>query len=180
MSTSEARATTAARERRQIVAGLLDAVAEHGPTRLRERDVVAAAGTGLWTFRAHFDDLDVCFDFACEAALDTLLSPMVASWSVPRPPRERLDAAIGALLDSLAAQPRLAELCLLHSPVRQADRHTYRRAVDALAELLPPGEATLAAGLVGQVAARLAAGRAADLEALRPVVVALLLPALDG
>jgi len=117
---------------------------------------------------------------------------MVAAWSVPRRRPERLGAALGALLGALAAQPRLAELCLLHSPVRQPDRRTYGRVVDAVAELLldvrppfaapeaprPAGEQLLARGAVGLIAARLREG-GADLEELRPRLLALLLPALE-
>jgi AcrR family transcriptional regulator len=180
-----------AHERRQIVAGLLAAVGELGPYALRESDVIEAASTSDRRFRTHFDDLDGCFDFACEAALDTLLSPMVASWSVPRPPADRLGAAFMALLGSLAAQPRLAELCLLHSRARQRDRRTYRRVVNAVAELLfdvrgqlaSPGprvseEEALARRIVGLIVTRLAVRGAENLEGLHPQLEELLAPHL--
>jgi len=180
-----------ARERRQIVAGLLAALERCDPEALREADVIAAAGIAPAAFHAHFDDLDACFDFACEASLDVLLGPMVASWSVPRAPSARLADALAALLGSLAAQPRLATLCLRDSVARQPDHRTYRRVVEAVAELLrdvgpksappgrPMGEVALARGVVGLIVARLAEGPQADLEALRPQLLALLLPALD-
>ncbi len=181
-----------ARERKQIVDGLFVAVERFGPAALTEGEVVEAAGPSGRAFHEHFRDLDDCFDFACEAAVDILLGPMVAAWSVPRRRPERLGAALGALLGALAAQPRLAALCLLHSPVRQADRRTYGRVVDSLAELLldirppfvdageprPGGEQLLARSAVGLIAARLGDGEA-DLEELRPRLVALLLPALE-
>jgi AcrR family transcriptional regulator len=181
-----------ARERRLLVGGLFVAVERCGPGALTEADVVAAAGASGPMFHEHFRDLDECFDFACEAALDILLGPMVAAWSVPRRRPERLGAALGALLGALAAQPRLAELCLLHSPVRQRDRRTYERAVDSLAELLldvrrplaapeapsAAGEQQLARGAVALIAARLREG-GGDLEELRPRLLALLLPALE-
>lgn len=181
-----------ARERERIVDGLLVAVARCGPTALTEGDVITAAGPAGRAFHSHFRDLDDCFDFACEAAVDILLGPMVAAWSVPRRRPERLGAAVGALLGALAAQPRLAALCLLHSPARQWDRHTYGRVVDSLAELLldvrppfaaagappPAGEQMLARTAVGLIAARLAEG-GADLEGLRPRLLAMLLPALE-
>ncbi|HEX3734367.1 MAG TPA: hypothetical protein VHU86_04360 [Solirubrobacterales bacterium] len=179
------------RERREIVAGLLAAIEELGPYGLREFDVIEAARTSPQNFHAHFDDLDACFDFACEAALDTLLSPMVASWSVPRPPAARLDAGLTALLGSLAAQPRLAQLCLLHSPARQRDRRTYRRAVDSVAGLLldvrgrsaspdpPIAAVALARGAFRLIVARLANGDVENLEELHPQLLALLVPGLE-
>ncbi|HTT96256.1 MAG TPA: hypothetical protein VMF55_16410 [Solirubrobacterales bacterium] len=180
-----------ARERRRIVAGLLAALEDRDPAALRECDVIVAADLPPGTFEAHFDDLDACFDFACEAALDTLLGPVVASWSVPRPPARRLGDALAALLGSLAARPRLAELCLLHSPLRQPDRRTYRRLVGAVAELLldvraqpgtagaGPGEKALARGLVGFIGAHLADRRTDGLERLQPRLLALLVPILE-
>lgn len=180
-----------ARERRRIVTGLLLALEDRDPAALRESDVIAAARITPRAFAAHFSDLDRCFDFACESALDTLLAPVLASWSVPRPPAARLGDLLAALLGSLAARPRLAELCLLHSPARQPDRRTYRRLVDALAELLldlrprtdaphpAAGETALARGLVGFIAAHLADRRTDRLEALHPQLLALLAPALE-
>lgn len=181
-----------ARERRLLVGGLFVAVERRGAAALTEQDVIEAAGPAGGAFHEHFRDLDECFDFACEAALDVLLGPMVAAWSVPRRRPERLDAALGALLGALAAQRRLAELCLLHSPVRQADRRTYERVVGSLAELLvdvrrplaapeapsAAGERLLARGAVGLIAARLREG-GAHLEELRPRLLSLLLPALE-
>jgi AcrR family transcriptional regulator len=178
-------------ERRRIVDGLLVAVGRRGPAALTEDDVIEAAGSSGGAFHEHFRDLDDCFDFACEAGVDILLGPMVAAWSVPRRRPERLGAALGALLGALAAQPRLAELCLLHSPARQPDRRTYGRVVDSLTELLldvrppfaapraprPAGEQLLARGAVGLIAAHLSEG--GDLEELRPRLLALLLPALE-
>ncbi|HTR75572.1 MAG TPA: hypothetical protein VMH33_10015 [Solirubrobacterales bacterium] len=188
MSVSRAEMAAQARERRQLVAGLLAALEHREPGALREADVVEAAEVSTTVFRAHFDDLDACFDFACEAALDTILSPVVASRFVSRPPAARLAATLAALLGSLAARPRYAELCLLHSPVRQADRHTRRRLEDAVAELLldlrplsaaaasQAGEAALARGLIGFIAADLADRPAEDLEGLHPRLLALLAP----
>jgi AcrR family transcriptional regulator len=181
-----------AQERRALVGGLMVAVQRRGPAALTEGDVIEAAGQAGQAFHEHFRDLDDCFDFACEAAVDILLGPMVAAWSVPRRRPERLGAALAALLGALAAQPRLAELCLLHSVVRQQDRRTYRRVVDSLAELLldvrPPfaapeapsaaGEQLLARTAVGLIAARLGEG-GGDPEELRPRLLELLLPALE-
>jgi AcrR family transcriptional regulator len=181
-------------ERRRVVAGLLAALERRGPGELEEADVIAAAGVSARAFHEHFRDLDECFDFACEAGLDILLGPMVAAWSVPRRRPERLGAALAALLGALEAQPRLAELCLLHSPARQRDRRTHRRLVGSLAELLldvrrpsaspqsPPsgtGEQMLARGAVGLIAAHLADRGGSDLRELQPRLLALLVPALE-
>ncbi|HEX3324895.1 MAG TPA: TetR/AcrR family transcriptional regulator [Solirubrobacterales bacterium] len=190
---SEATRVVQVHRRQQIVVGLIDAVERCGPSSLTVSDVVEAAGVSPRDFHEHFDDLDECFDFACEAALDILLDPLAAAFSVPRPPLERLEAAIAALLGALATQPRLAELCLIHSSVRQRDRRTYRRAVDSLAELLrqvrpptvsprspssPAGEELLAGGALALIAARLAAGQREDLQELAPQLVELVAPPL--
>lgn len=179
-----------ARERRRIIAGLLAALEHRDPRVLRTSDVIEAAGVSPRTFHAHFDDIDACFDFACEAALDTLLSPLVASRSVSRPPATRLSLALAALLGSLAARPRLAELCLLHAPARRPDGPTRLRLEDALAGLLldlrsqppPPssrvGEAALARGLVGFILADLVDRPVEEVERLHPRLIALLAPVL--
>jgi len=182
-----------AHRRQQIVVGLIEAVGRRGPASLTATDVAEVAGVSPRDFHEHFVDLDECFDFACEAALDILLDPLAAAFSVPRPPPERLEAALAALLGALATQPRLAELCLVHSPVRQLDRRTYRRAVDSLAELLrearppsvsphspssPAGEELLAGGAMALIAARLADGHGEGLEELAPQLARLLAPPL--
>lgn len=185
MSSERPESDARSRERREIVAGLLAALVDREPAALREADVIAAAGTSPARFHEHFDDLDACFDFSCEAALDILLGPVVASRSMPRSPGDRLDDLLAALLGSLAARPRLAELCLLHASVRQADRRTHRRLVEALAELLfeprpRPGcaETAVARALVGFIAAHLAVGRTDGLGALQPRLYELLVPVL--
>src|SRR5262249_33831152 len=129
--------------------------------------------------------------FACEAALDILLGPMVAAWSVPRRRPERLGAALAALLGALEAQPRLARLCLLHSCARQRDRRTYRRTVDSFTELLvdvrrplawagsKSAEQLLAQGTVDLIASSLRQGDGSSLGLLHPRLLALLVPALE-
>jgi AcrR family transcriptional regulator len=183
-----------AKERQQVVVGLLTALERRDVAALREADVIEAAGVSTSTFHELFGGLDECFDFACEAGLDVLLGPMVAAWSVPRRRPERLGAALTALLGALAAQPRLAKLCLVHSPVRQPDRRTYRRLVDSLAELLldvrrpfaapqsPPstaGEQTLAQSAVGLIAVHLEDGGGTSFEELRLRLLGLLVPAVE-
>lgn len=186
--------TDRARGRQRIVSALLDALGRVDPLALKEADVLGAGGIAAGSFHQHFEDVDECFDFACEAGLDVLLGPMVAAWSVPRPRPERLGAAMAALLGALQAEPRLARLCLLHSAARQRDKRTYRRAVRSLAEVLadvrypaapangepsPAGEEALARGAIGLIAAQVADGGGEDLTRMAPRLMALLVPALE-
>jgi AcrR family transcriptional regulator len=193
MSVQSVRAVRA-QSRQRIVSALLDALGRVDPLALTEADVLREGGVSARSFHQHFEDMDDCFDFACEAGLDVLLGPMVAAWSVPRPRPERLGAALAALLGALAAEPRLARLCLLHAAARQSDRRTYRRAVRSFAEVLvdvrrpsapangepsPVGEEALAQGIIGLIVARVADRGGEELMQMTPQLVALLAPSLD-
>jgi AcrR family transcriptional regulator len=179
-------------QRRRIVAALIDTVDRRGPLSLTVADIAKAAGVSRAAFYRHFDDVDDCFDSVCDEAFDVLFDPFLEAYSTLGPWAKRLNAALVALLDALSREPLLGEICLVHSPARQRDRRTYRRAIDCLAAVLregrpvatsllgpsPRGEEILAGGTIGLIAARLAGG-GRDLEELASELVWLLAAPLE-
>jgi AcrR family transcriptional regulator len=178
-------------QRQRMVAALIDTVDRCGPNSLTVAKIVKTAGVSRSTFYEHFRDCDDCFDFTCDEAFGVLFDPFGKAFAEPGPWAERLSAALAALLAALAKEPLLGELCLVHSPARQPDRRTYRRAVDVLAaalrgarpasaqDLPPLGEELLARGAVALIAARLAAGEGEGLEELAPQLTHLLTAPLE-
>jgi AcrR family transcriptional regulator len=180
-------------QRQRIVAALVETVRISGPLSITVTDIVKAAGISRRTFYEHFADLDECFDSTCDQAFDLFFDPFAAAYAGPGLWAERLDSALRALLGALAAEPFLGELCLVHAPARQADRRTYRRAVETLTEALrgarevttfsqepsPLGEELLAEGSVALIAARLTCGQGERLQELAPQLVRMLRAPLE-
>jgi AcrR family transcriptional regulator len=173
-------------QRRRVVAALIHALERGGPSSLTVEDIVAAGPVRRQVFYRYFEDVDDCFDFSCDAAFEYLFGPFDEAYAAAHGPWEaRLDAALGALLGAISREPSLGELCLVHSPARQRDRHTYQRAVDELTAVLcgarPDGPAAealsvlgedlLARGTLGLIAARLAVDHGEGLEDLAPELI---------
>lgn len=180
-------------QRQRIIAAMIDTVDHCGPIPLPVARVVKTAGVSRATFYQHFSSCDECFDSACDEAFDYLFDPFREAFDPPGPWVGRLHAALGALLAGLAKEPRLGELCLIHSQARQSDRRTYRRGVDTLAGALraarpatPPakelpflGEELLAGGAIALIAARLEGEGGEGLEELGPQLTRLLAAPLE-
>lgn len=105
-------------QRERLIAGLAVAVAERGYAATTVAQIAAAAHVSRRAFYQHFETKEECFCAAFDAVFDHLRAQMAAAAA----PHEgdwpaRVVAALGAALDFFAAEPDLARLCLVESPV---------------------------------------------------------------
>ncbi len=102
--------------------------------------VCSVAGIGLRTFYAHFPTIEDCRKYAFAKAFDHLCEGIVRGGDPAEWPRV-LDASLTAFFAAIAADPRLAELCLLHSQAvpEEAAGHDREAVVVTLVGLLREG-----------------------------------------
>jgi AcrR family transcriptional regulator len=99
--------------RERLLAGMADAIRETGSfQQTTVADIVRRARTSRRTFYEHFDDREDCFlalfDVVAAEALTAIAEEATgdASWA------ERVDRALAAYLDEVAAEPELSRACL--------------------------------------------------------------------
>ena len=140
-----------ANQRRRMLAGMAGALAEHGYARLTVDDVLGRSGVSRRTFYEQFEDKDDCLYAAYEDAERRVWEAAVAAAAgVPAltdaaepssdPWPRRVHAALGAVLDLLAAEPDTARLFTLEA--RAAGREMAARhsaALDRAAAALRTG-----------------------------------------
>lgn len=173
-------------QRRRIFVAMASATAAKGYARTTVGDVIAAARVSRETFYEQFRSKQHCFEEAFEWAEAELFEDLAAETASLAPgPETRAQRAgvfeqlLGAYLGALAAQPALARMFLVEvyaaGPGAIARRaRAQARFVDAVAGLLGLDGTdgrfaadALVAAVSSMVAARLAAGDAEDLTALR-------------
>lgn len=127
-------------QRARMLAAMVDAMAEEGYVGTSVADVIARAGVSRETFYQQFSSKLDCFLAAFGVAEDVVagaLADAAGAGSLD----ERLDRAVRAYLDLLAAEPGVARLFLVevHAAGPEAMRRRadlQRRVVDDLAALL--------------------------------------------
>lgn len=105
-----------AAQRVRMLVAITRAVAEKGYSRVTVTDVVGLAGVSRRTFYEQFADKEGCFLAAYATGCDVLIARVVsASLAVGPDPgwQERLEAAIEAYLETLAADPEFARTFLV-------------------------------------------------------------------
>jgi AcrR family transcriptional regulator len=128
-------------QRARLLAGMAEAVSEHGYAETSIADVIARAGVSRKTFYQQFDGKDECFAVAYGEEMDRLLEVTLSAFEAEGPPwARRLRAALTALCGALAGNPAVARLCFLEG--LDAGPVTAARRRDALRGLLPLFEAT--------------------------------------
>ncbi|MEA2171484.1 MAG: hypothetical protein QOF76_4784 [Solirubrobacteraceae bacterium] len=156
-------------QRARMLRALADAMLEKGYADTTVADVLRLAGVSRETFYQQFDSKAACFSAAFEAAATIVLARIE---SAP----EDLDAALGAYLDTLAAEPAFARLFLLEvyaaGPVALARRaEVLERFTDVVMARLNTDDRFACEAMVAAtsslVTARLAAGDLDGLRALR-------------
>ncbi|HWW68018.1 MAG TPA: TetR/AcrR family transcriptional regulator [Solirubrobacterales bacterium] len=171
-------------QRERLIAGLAEAVAEHGYNAVTIAHVVRAAKVSRRVFYANFASKEDCFLAAFDVVVDHVRE-LTAEAVEPIPDwPQRAIAAARALLAFLASEPDLARLCLLES--RGAGPAVAARFHEAVAELVPlleqgraerPGdrpplpvstEDSTIGALVSLAAGKVAAGEAERLPELLP------------
>jgi AcrR family transcriptional regulator len=181
--------------RRRVVIALAQLLHEGAAPDLPVWEIVKAARMSRNTFYELFAGKVECLRFAREEARRQLFDPALAaldngaaSWL------ERLGAALGELLGAVAAEPLLAELCLVHSPSLPGEPDALGGS-DGLKETVammgggreagrelrgadyrePPAESEelIAGAILATIALRIRHGELEDLSALRRDLVGL-------
>jgi AcrR family transcriptional regulator len=182
-------------QRERLVAGIIEAVAEHGYNETTIAAITKAAGVSRPTFYAHFENKEACFAAAYEASFEYARETMLKGAALAEEWPERVRGGLAALLAVFAADADLAAFFLI-APASAgdeiADRHheAMRNIVSALTSGAPVGpgetgpsetrEQALAGGLSRLIVRKLAAAGAAELRELLPDLVELILQPYVG
>jgi AcrR family transcriptional regulator len=97
-------------QRQRIIDALIESCAEKTYAATTITDIVAGARISRTTFYKHFDDKRACFDAALNRCLAELQDVAAASHQVDDPPADAARKAAIAVLETLAAQPGLAQI----------------------------------------------------------------------
>jgi AcrR family transcriptional regulator/DNA-binding MarR family transcriptional regulator len=182
-------------QRSRILSAMAEVVCEQGLAAATVANVVARAGVSRRTFYELFSDREECFLAAFDHAAGLVSGRVLAEYERPGTWRERIRAALAALLEFLDEEPNLGALLVVHS-LGAGPLALERRAgiVDALIAAVDGGRAATggrkgatpapltAEGVVGAVLAvihaRLTqpAGRDPMVELLGPLMTMIVLP----
>ena len=102
--------------RARLLAGMAEAVREHGYAATTVAEVVANARTSRRTFYQHFEDRDACFLALFDALAAQLLEAITEGATGEGPYLARLDAALAAYFERVAAEPELTRSVILELP----------------------------------------------------------------
>jgi len=173
----------AADQRDRLLAAVPPVIAEHGFEGATVDRIVRAAAVKRNAFYEQFEDKRDCVAAAYEIAQERLLGAVTYQCYARSGPVERIERALGAALELLAAEPHLATLVLVEAPgsgAKLADRHhewldRYGRmlrfaAVDEDRMPMPsPGvESAIVGGLASQIRRLLLAGEGERIPELGP------------
>jgi AcrR family transcriptional regulator len=145
------RASAAPNERQRIVAAIAELAHEREVGKVEVSMVCTVAGVGLRAFYGHFPTIEDCRKYAFAKAFDHLCEGIARGGDPAEWPRV-LDASLTAFFAAIAADPLLAELCLLHSQAvpEEAAGHDREAVVNTLVALLREGRAAAASSAPAQ------------------------------
>jgi AcrR family transcriptional regulator len=175
-------------QRERLVAGLAEAVAEHGYSGTTIAHITSRAAVSRRTFYEHFPSKDECFATAYDAVMEQLHEAFATAYDAADDWPQAIGAGIAAMLAFLAGAPSLARLGMVEGLVAgPAVVDRYDAAIRALVPYLEAGrtgrsakvlkglspitEEALVGGMVSLISRRVIAGRTAELEELRPDLV---------
>lgn len=164
-------------QKRRAAAAFAELSSKFGIGNITVSMVCKAARMARGTFYNHFSGIKACRTYAIAEAFDRTFG--IAK--NPRLQKEELRASLAALFTSIASEPILAELCLIHSfgALEEAADHGQEGAVDVVRNLLRGHlvsdeavvEEGLARSIVSEATLRIRQGRAADLPGKEQVWV---------
>jgi AcrR family transcriptional regulator/DNA-binding MarR family transcriptional regulator len=102
-------------QRGRILAAMAEVASERGAGAASVAHVVACAGVSRRTFYDFFEDREECFLAAFELALAQAAKRVLPAWQESGVWRERVRAALTALLVFLDEEPALARLCVVQA-----------------------------------------------------------------
>jgi AcrR family transcriptional regulator len=176
-------------QRERLIAGIAEAIAEHGYAGTTIAHITRSAAVSRRTFYEHFESKDECFVAAYDAVMGDLRERVSAAFEEQEDDWPRaIKAGIAAMLEFLAANPNLARLCMVEALVAgPAVVERYDAAIqsfvpyfqkgregrppEVLARLSATTEEALVGGMVSLISRRIIAGKATELEALLPDLV---------
>ena len=175
-------------QRERLIAGIAEAIAEHGYSGTTIAHITRAAAVSRRTFYEHFSSKDECFVAAYDAVMKELRERVQAAFDEAEVWPRAIKAGIGAMLEFLAAEPALARLCMVEALVAgPAVVERYDAAIqsfvpyfqegregrppEVLSRLSPTTEEALVGGMVSLISRRIIAGKAEELEELLPDLV---------
>ncbi|HET7177384.1 MAG TPA: TetR/AcrR family transcriptional regulator, partial [Solirubrobacterales bacterium] len=105
-------------QRERLIAGLAEAVAEHGYSGTTIAHITRHAAVSRRTFYEHFASKDECFVAAYDTVMAELRARVAAAIEAKGDDWPRaIKAGIAAMLGFLAAEPHLARLCMVEALV---------------------------------------------------------------
>jgi AcrR family transcriptional regulator len=136
------REVVASYQRDRILLAATAVFAERGYHGTTIDQIVAAAHVGVGSFYEHFENKEACFVAAYDRVALALRDGVLAATSDDGPWRERLAAALRALLEAIEADPAAARLALVevHSAGEAVLSH-YERNLEEATEMLRVGRA---------------------------------------
>jgi AcrR family transcriptional regulator len=175
-------------QRERLIAGLAEAIAEHGYSGTTIAHITRAAAVSRRTFYEHFSSKDECFVAAYDAVMKELRERVSAAFEETDDWPHAIRAGIDAMLQFLAAEPNLARLCMVEALVAgPAVVERYDAAIqsfvpyfqegregrppEVLSRLSPTTEEALVGGMVSLISRRIIAGKTEELEDLLPDLV---------
>jgi AcrR family transcriptional regulator len=102
-------------QRSRILAAMAEVASERGVAAASVAHVVARAGVSRRTFYDLFEDREECFLATFDLALDHAAREVLPAWQAPGGWRERIRAALTALLVFMDEEPALARLCVVQA-----------------------------------------------------------------
>ncbi|HSS03998.1 MAG TPA: TetR/AcrR family transcriptional regulator [Solirubrobacterales bacterium] len=175
-------------QRERLIAGIAEAIAEHGYSGTTIAHITRAAAVSRRTFYEHFSSKDECFVAAYDTVMSELRERVSQAFDETEQWPQAIKAGIDAMLHFLAAEPNLARLCMVEALVAgPAVVERYDAAIqsfvpyfqegrkgrppEVLSRLSPTTEEALVGGMVSLISRRIIAGRTEDLEELLPDLV---------
>jgi AcrR family transcriptional regulator len=131
-------------QRERILDAVMHAASRSGYAAMRIEDVIAIAGVSRRTFYDHFPNKEEAFLAAYELVLEQLLSGVSSAFATGETWTSRVRRGLAAFLNLLAAEPVLAQVCVVEA-LAAGPRALARRteAMQSFQVLLqpPPGDA---------------------------------------
>ncbi|HEY1509085.1 MAG TPA: TetR/AcrR family transcriptional regulator [Solirubrobacteraceae bacterium] len=115
--------------RARLIAAMSASVEEQGYRETTVADVVRLARTSRRSFYEHFEDRDACYLALFDAVNDALMAEVATAVNPEQPWEQQVDQALGAYLDSIAAQPALSRSFVRELPALGASGSDRQLAV---------------------------------------------------
>lgn len=129
-------------QRARILAAMKEVAAERGAGNVTVAHVVSRSGVSRRTFYELFEDREACFLAAFDDAAAQIAARVVPAYEGEGRWRERIRAALAALLDFLDEEPRAGRLCVVESLAAGPNALERRaRIVETVKEALEQGRA---------------------------------------